>query len=605
MLRKMVKQLLRRAPRVQSADAPHWLERAAALHRDARHVEAATLCRAQLEKNAGDVEALQMLAATLLAEGASAEGISCLEAAVRHAPERAALRAQLGNVYSASGQLDDALEAYATAVSLCADVAGWWLSLVALLKAHNRYDEAEDRCREALTAIGPSAPLRHALAGILFEQGRVEDAIGELRASLALKKDAPAVHSDLLRALNYSDRLPPAAVFGEHQAWDEAHARCLTGSQPHVNVRDPRRRLRVGYVSPYFRKHAVTFFLESVLEHHDRSAFEVLLYADVARPDEYSERLKSYGAQWRSTIGMNDDALAAAVRADCVDILVDLSGHTPANRLLAFARRPSPVQVTWNGYPNTTGMRAMDYRVTDGRCDPPGATEPLHTEHLIRLPRVYMSWRPPLDAPQPGPLPALSASAVTFGSFNSCFKITPTTINLWSRVLHALPDSRLVLLAVTGERATSRIVEGFAACGIASKRLGIQPRLTHDAFLAAHREVDIALDAFPYHGTTTTCFSLWMGLPVLVRLGPTHVSRVGLSLLSSVGLAALAASDDDRYVETAVALAQDLDALAAMRVTLRERMLGSALTDGRACARSLEQVYRQMWATWCERGATR
>ena len=597
----MLKQLLRRAPARRGAQDVQWLEDAAALRGAARHAEAAAVCRVRLETHPADVEALQMLAAALLAQGLAADGIACLRQALAHAPDRAELHATLAQVCAASGDLPEAAEAYTRAVALRADEADWWLSLVALLKAIERYDEAEDRCREAITAHGESAALRHALAGVLFEQGRIEEAIVELRASLALDADSPRVHSDLLRALNYSDRQAPAAVFSEHRLWGERHTRGLEDTHPHAILLEPDRRLRVGYVSPYFRKHAVTFFLESVLEHHDRGAIEVLLYADVARPDAYSERLKSYGAQWHSTVGMNDETLARRVRYDGVDILVDLSGHTPSNRLLAFARRAAPVQVTWNGYPNTTGMTAMDYRITDAHCDPDGVTDSLHTERLVRLPGVYMSWRPPVDAPQPGPLPALEASGVTFGSFNSCFKITPATIRLWSRVLNACPGSRLVVLTVTGVRARSRLLEEFAACGIGAQRLDIRPRLTHEAFLAAHREVDIALDAFPYHGTTTTCFSLWMGLPVLVRAGETHVSRVGLSMLASIGLEALAAADDEAYVRNAVRLANDLQGLAAMRRGLRERMLASRLTDGLACARALEDAYRRMWRDWCAR----
>ena len=300
-------------------------------------------------------------------------------------------------------------------MSLRADLGDAWIRLAGLLKTTERYDEAEDCCREALAALGASSALGHVLAGVLFEQGRVEEAIDELRAALALDPGAAAIHSDLLRALNYADGRKPSTVFEEHRAWAERHARPLEEkTQPHLNVRDESRRLRVGYVSPYFRKHAVTFFLESVIEHHDRASFDVLLYADVARPDEYSERLKAHGARWRSTVGKTDEALAHMTRSDGVDILVDLSGHTPANRLLAFARRPAPVQVTWNGYPNTTGMTAIDYRITDACCDPPGQTEGLHTERLVRLPGVYMSWRPPGDAPDPDPLPALRTGTRDF-----------------------------------------------------------------------------------------------------------------------------------------------------------------------------------------------
>jgi predicted O-linked N-acetylglucosamine transferase (SPINDLY family) len=458
-----------------------------------------------------------------------------------------------------------------------------------------RYDEAEDRCRAAIAAAGDSAARRHALAGVLFEQGRVEESIVELNASLTLTADAPAVHSDLLRAMNYHDGFDPQTVYEAHTEWGRRYAEPLSrGAAAHANDRDPARRLRVGYVSPYFRKHAVTFFFESVVQHHDRSAFDLVLYADVPRPDDYSERLRSYGAQWRSTVGLSDAALAQMVRNDAIDVLVDLSGHTPGNRLLAFARKPAPIQVTWNGYPNTTGTIEMDYRVTDARCDPPGATERFHTEKLVRLPEIYMSWQAPAGTPAPGPLPASSAAGVTFASFNACYKVTPTIVRLWSRILDELPASRLVLFTVPRGRAEERIRRLFAAEGITGSRIETRPRVSHEAFLEAHREVDIALDSFPYHGTTTTCFSLWMGVPVVSLVGPTHVSRVGLTLLSSAGVPDLAAFNADDYVAAAVRLARNMPELVALRVGLRERMLRSPLMNGAACAKALEDAYRGM-----------
>jgi len=602
MLGSVLRQLLKKAPKARAEDAADWLHTATTLHRAGRHAEAAGICRARLAAYPGDIEALQALAAALLAQGLSTDGLLCLREAIERAPEKAELHANLGSVYAAGGQVDAAIGSYRRALSLRKDLQDVWLALAALLKATERYDEAEDCCREGLAAAGPSSRLRHALAGVVFEQGRVDEVITELRLSLMLDPNAPAVHSDLLRALNYVDGQQPVDVFQEHRTWGKRHADPLTRETPsRHNHRAPERRVRVGYVSPYFRKHAVTFFLESVIEHHDRDAFDVLLYADVARPDEYSERLKSYGAHWRSTVGASDEKLAEMVRNDGIDILVDLSGHTPSNRLLAFARRPAPVQVTWNGYPNTTGMDAMDYRITDAYCDPPGSTENLHSERLVRLPNIYMSWRPPSDAPEPSPLPALASDRITFGSFNSCFKITPAMIRVWSSVLSAVPDSRLVILTVTGKRAADRILQGFTACGIDRERLELRPRVAHESFLAAHREVDIALDTFPYHGTTTTCFSLWMGVPAVALAGPTHVSRVGLSLLSNVGLGQLAVSGQDEYVATAAQLATDRDALARIRSTLRERVASSPLTDGAACARALEHAYGEMLQAFHDR----
>ena len=574
------------------------------LQQAGRYDEAANLCEARLASAPEDIDALQALAAARLAQGRTNEGLTHLTKAAAVSPRDGQLLATLARVHAATGDIEQAIESYGKALVLRPDLGDAADELAGLLKALERYDEAEDRCRAAIAASGDSARRRHALAGVLFEQGRVDQAIAALEASLALEPDAPAVHSDLLRALNYTDEFEPQAIYEAHAAWGERHARALGDAAPrHANDPDPQRRLRVGYVSPYFRKHAVTFFFESVVEHHDRDAFELVLYADVARPDEYSERLRAHGAAWRPIVGTSDPALAQRIRDDRIDILVDLSGHTPGHRLLAFARRPAPVQVTWNGYPNTTGMREIHYRVTDAYCDPPGATESLHTEELVRLPAIYMSWRPPADAPDPGPLPMLARGHVTFASFNACYKATPSIACLWARILREVPRSRLILFAVPRGRAEDRLRNLFAAEGVEQGRIEMRSRTSHEAFLEAHREVDIALDAFPYHGTTTTCFSLWMGVPVIALTGPTHVSRVGLTLLSNMGLGGLAAQTADEYVVTATALARQPGELARLRSGLRARMLSSLLTDGAACARALEHAYRGMWTGWCKSGA--
>ena len=577
-----------------------WRERATVLQQSGAFAEAAALCEARLTEDPKDADAQQMRGAALFRLGRTAEGLSCLHEAAKLTPTNGDLQLQIARVYAAIGQLQPALAAYRSAHALDIPAAAGELAM--LLKTVEGYDEAEDCLRAALPRSTTPARDRHRLAGMLFEQGRVPEAIAELRAALALEPEDPVVHSDLLRALNYADGIDPDAIFEEHRAWARRHADPLARDlPPFANEISPGRRLRVGYVSPYFRKHAVTFFLESVLAAYDRSAFDIYLYADVARPDSYSERLKSYGLTWRDTLRISDEALAQAVREDRIDILVDLSGHTPGHRLLAFARRPAPVQVTWNGYPNTTGMSAIDYRVSDALCDPPGLTERLHSERLVRLPQIYMSWHPPDDAPEPGAAPVIATGRITFGSFNSCYKLTPTIVNLWARVLNAVENSRLIVYAVPGARAEHRLRELFAASGLASGRIEVRPRVTHEAFLEAHREVDIALDSYPYHGTTTTCFSLWMGVPVVSLVGRTHVSRVGLTLLSSVGLEALAAPDYDGYVNAAASLARDPQRLGALRSGLRDRMLASALTDGAACARALEAAYRRMWVEWCSR----
>jgi len=517
------------------------------------------------------------------------------------APGSAQGHSTLANVLAATGEAEAAIASYRQAVTLNPHLADAWSGLGTLLRVLGRYDEAEECCRSGLSANPQLAGLHHILSGALFEQGRVDDAIAAVRACLALAPDMHDAHSDLIRMLNYVEDVQPDAIYREHRRWGERHADALAvGTAAHENEPAPTKRLRVGFVSPYFRKHAMTFFFESVVENHDRNSMQIFLFADVAQPDEYSKRLQTHGAVWRSTVGFTDDQLAQAVRNDTIDILVDLSGHTPYNRLLAFARRPAPVQVTWNGYPNTTGMSAIDYRITDAYCDPPGATEQWHSERLVRLPDVYMTWRPPTDAPEPGPLPAEGSGQITFGSFNSCFKITPMIVALWARILHEVPDSRLVLLTITSRGAERRLRGLFSEHRIGPERVEMLPRLSHEEFLEAHRRVDIALDAYPYHGTTTTCFSLWMGLPVVVLAGPIHVSRVGVSLLSNLGMPELVANSGDEYVRIAKELASERPALATLRSTLRQRMLASPITDGRGGVRALESAFRQMWSGWCE-----
>jgi protein O-GlcNAc transferase len=572
---------------------------ALALREEGRHDKAAEACHAILARDAGRQDALHLLAASCFGLGRQQEGIACLRRICELAPGEAKSHLNLAGILAGTGDAAGAVESYRQALQLQPETPEILNALAVLLKALGSYDEAEAYCSASLRKSA-SADVRRLLANVWFEQGRVEEAIAGLRSLLETGSDLPAAHSDLLRMSNYV-RTDPPALYREHRAWADRHARPLEKAAPsHANTPQRARRLRIGYVSPYFRKHAVTFFLESVIEHHDRDSVEVILYADVAQPDDYSRRLQGYGAAWRKTLDLSDEALAARVREDAVDILVDLSGHTPGNRLLAFARRAAPIQITWNGYPNTTGMESMDYRITDAYCDPPGTTEHLHSEILVCLPHIYMTWRPPDDAPAPGPLPVLTAGAVTFGSFNGCYKITPEVVAVWARILGRVPGSRLVLLTVTGDVAEERLRALFAAQGIAGKRLQIQPRVTHDEFLAAHRQVDIALDAFPYHGTTTTCFSLWMGVPVVALAGTAHASRVGVSMLSNLGLPHLAAGTPDEYVDAAVGLAADTAALSELRATLRDRMLGSPNTDGKACAASLERAYRDTWHRWCD-----
>jgi predicted O-linked N-acetylglucosamine transferase (SPINDLY family) len=356
-------------------------------------------------------------------------------------------------------------------------------------------------------------------------------------------------------------------------------------------------------MSPDFRQHSVSFFLEPLLAAHDPAAVQVFCYADVAQPDAVTQRLMSYVHHWRDVAGCRDDDLCRVLAADRIDILVDLAGHTKGNRLAVFAQRSAPVQVTAIGYPATTGLAAMDYRLCDAVTDPPPEADAWSVETLVRLDAGLHCYRPPANAPAVGPLPAQAAGYITFGAFNKLAKISRDTVALWAEVLKAVPTSRLLVktkpLAEAETRA--RLERAFADAGIAPARLELRGWEAQDrAHLDLYNHVDIALDTTPYNGTTTTCEALWMGVPVLTLAGRGHAARVGASLLSQVGLTDWIADNADAFVARARTATADTSALASLRKDLRATVAASPLCDGAVYARAVEGAYRAMWRKACQ-----
>ena len=360
----------------------------------------------------------------------------------------------------------------------------------------------------------------------------------------------------------------------------------------------PPRRLRLGYVSPDFVHHAVSYFFEPVLTARDPAAFEVFCYSDAPVADAVTQRLRAASDGWRDIAGLSDERVAELVRADRIDILVDLAGHTARNRLLVFARKPAPVQVTWLGYPNTTGLAAIDFRLTEAVSDPLGLTEAWHSEELVRLPGTFSCYAPPPESPPVNALPALAAGQVTFGCFNNLAKVTPPALALWARVLREVAGSRLFLKSpgLADLETVARLREEFALHGIPADRLEFSgAELSVAAHLSLYHRVDVALDTFPYNGTTTTCEALWMGVPVVTLAGATHVSRVGASLLTHLGAPEWIGDAPEAYVARCRGLAADLPRLAVLRSGLRERMRGSPLCDAAGFTRGLEDALRAIW----------
>jgi predicted O-linked N-acetylglucosamine transferase (SPINDLY family) len=539
----------------------------------------------------------------LAAQGRMDQAIAQYEHTLSLRPDYVEAHSNLGNALAAQGRADQAIAHYERALSLRPDYAEAHNNLGNVLMWVGRFKQALAHYQQAV-ALQSNFVEAHSNLGLAHAAlGNMDQAAVHYERALSLRPDYVVAHSNLLLTLNYASASDPESVYAAHRNFAQRREVPLAPHiQVHSNNRSLERRLKIGYVSSDFRQHSVAWFIEPVLENHSRERFEIYCYANHFQEDEVTQRLMSHADHWRRIFGLSDDAVANQIRADCIDILVDLNGHTGKNRLLVFARKPAPLQVTWLGYPNTTGLSAMDYRITDAFADPVGMTEPLHSEKLMRLPDCFSCYQPPRDVPAVSELPARSKGYITFGSFNKLNKVTPAVMALWARILHAVPNSRLILkTSGLGEQATQESIrELFAQSGVAPERLELlghhQSRKMH---LEQYRSVDIGLDPFPYNGTTTTCEALWMGVPVVTLAGKVHAGRVGVSQLSNLGLTELIGQTPDEYVAIASRLAADLEHLGTLRKELRDRMTASPLTDAQGFTKNLERTYLGMWKDWC------
>jgi predicted O-linked N-acetylglucosamine transferase (SPINDLY family) len=595
-------------------------------HQHGNYQEAEALYRSVLLREPDDFNALHLLGMLLHQLGRQEESLGLLRQSVAIAPEVAHFHSNIASVLGKLKRPEEALHHLREARRLKPALPEAHNNFGVTLEALERYEEAATAYREALRlrpeyaechnnlgntlrkqgfieeaiaaheraiALKPNFGEAHGCLGSAYsELGRVEESIAAHRRCVALRPGSAQAHSDLLFTLMYSPDLSPREVFEEHVGWGERHARPFYPAEPrYENDRDPDRRLRIGYVSPDFRSHPVSRFLEPILRHHDRERFETYCYSDVARPDAVTIRLRQHASAWRETAALDDGQLAELIRHDRIDILVDLSGHMGGNRLLVFARKPAPVQITYLGYPNTTGVRTIDYRISDSRHDPEGENDDLHVEKLLRIGECCWCYQPDEDSPPVNELPCLTSGRFTFCCLNKLVKITPPMIRLWSRILDAVPDSRLMVLVRRPERA---VYELFERNGIAEDRLVLCPRVPRQQYLRLYHQVDLALDTFPYNGHTTTCDALWMGVPTVTLAGRTHVSRAGLSVLSAVGLGDFVCYSCEEYLERAIAPAHAHTELAVLRVGLRSRVRRTPLMQSQPVVQQFERAIQQV-----------
>jgi protein O-GlcNAc transferase len=534
-----------------------------ALRSQNKFTEACQSFKRATELLAGYSEAMDALAHAYISLYDWPAAVQVLNEIISIWPHKAEMRSNLGSVYQAMGRMEDAIAAYEGALKINPRLAVTLNSLGSAWLGQGDFEQAE-RCYRQCLAATP----------------------GDLRA-----------RSNLLMLLNYLPDADATTVLEEHLEWGrvaQARIPLLESVRP---AGDPQRRLRVGYVSSDFREHSVAAFIEPLLALHDRSRVEVCCYSDLPMPDDTTRRIKETVDVWRDIDKLSDAETVRLIREDRIDILIDLAGHTGNSRLGIFVAKPAPVQMTYLGYPNTTGLRAIDYRITDGVADPAGE-EDHYSEKLLRLDGCFLCYQPDPNTPVVAPLPALANGHVTFGSFNNFSKINPGVLHLWSEVLKQVPGSRLLLKcpALTDAGVQSRVSAALQALGVDAERVDLLGHTrTRQEHLALYARVDIALDTFPYNGTTTTCEALWMGVPVLSLVGEHHAGRVGASLLGAAGLTDWLADTSGAFVATAQARSADLAGLGRLRGLLRGQLADSALCDVAGFVRRLEDAMRQVW----------
>lgn len=597
-----------------------------------REPEAEIALRKALELNPESPEAWNNLGNSLAAQFRREEAEQCYLRALEKKPDYLEAHSNLGNLLGATGRFEEAAQAYRAALSIQPANASTRTDLAALLMDQGRYSEAEEEllsaiqadpdlvgalfnlglCRlhtaqfgsaatafERVVEIDPKhSEALHQLGVVNTAQGNHQAAVDAYVDSLTNRPQASEVHSDLLLTLNYVTGLDPRDLFDQHLEWSRLHTRRQLVRSDWKVDRDPDRRLRIGFVSPDFRSHSVAFFLSGPWEEFDRSQVAIYGYSDVTHRDFNTERFASGADGWREITGLSDDSVESLIRADQIDILVDLAGHTAHNRMPLFSMKCAPVQAAYIGYPNTTGLLSVDYRFTDAWADPIGETEAIHTEELLRLPEGFLCYTPPIESPDLASVPDPSGRPFTFGSFNNLAKMNDDVVALWGEVLNRAPGTCLFLKSrgLDDVATHEMILDRFESVGIARDRIrtegGLQPTSEH---LASYLAVDLALDPFPFNGATTTFEALWMGTPVLTLAGNRHAGRVGVSTLSRLGMSDLIASTAEEFVKKALEQVEMGSRSAGARQTLRDRMAGSSLVQPGPVTRSLEHAFRAMW----------
>ncbi len=516
------------------------------------------------------------------------------------APDHADAHFKLGNTLRDQGKTNEAVACYRRALELKPDFVNAHNNLGNSFRSLGKLDDAI-ACYRRILELKPDFVEAHSNLGSVYtQQGNLDEAVACYRRALELKPEIAGTYSNLVYTLIFHPDYDSRTIYEEHLSWNKQFAVPLaTLTQPHSNERTSGRRLRIGYVSSDFREHVVGFNLLPLFREHDHHQFEVFCYAHVRRPDLTTSLFQNYADNWRNVVGITDESLAQIIREDRIDILVDLTLHMALNRLLVFARKPAPVQVTFAGYPGTTGLTAIDYRLTDLYLDPPEFNDHNYSEKSVRLPDTFWCYDSITNGPAVNRLPAHEKGYITFGNLNNFIKINASVLELWAQVLKAVDRSQILIRAAEGSHR-QHTLDFLEQQGVSPSRVNFVGNQSRLQYLELYHRIDIGLDTFPYNGHTTSLDSFWMGVPVITTVGRTVVGRAGLSQLMNLGLSELIAETPEQFVRVAVELANDLPRLTELRATLRHRMMNSPLMDAPRFTQNIEAAYRMMWQNWCD-----
>ena len=535
-------------------------------------------------------------------QGKLIEALNAYQKAIDLNPQHQDAHNNIGIILCKLGRYEESINASKKAITINDKTAGPYLNLANALAKLGHLQEAVDALKHSLAYSPNNEEAFSTLGRILTLQGKTDEAFECCQKAREINPELNSAHTNLLLTMNYGGRFSRQEIYEAHKQWGTTQENNTIRNSDLNNNADPDKRLRIGFVSPDFRDHAVAFFLEPLLEQVNSEAFEIFCYSDVEKPDNTTERLKNLSHHWRHCFGLRNEAVKKIIQDDQIDILIDLSGHTGDNRLTLFAKHLAPVQVSYLGYPNTTGLSTMDYLITDHFLDPDEESEKYYVEKLLYLPNSFFCYNAPLECPEVASTPVLRNEYITFGSYNNLAKISEDVIALWSQVLQSVPESRLILqcLSLNDPPTRERYEKLFLAHKIPLERIDLISSSSFRDYLAGHANVDIVLDTFPWNGHTVSCHALWMGVPFITLAQDKRSSRMGLSMLKTLGLDSCIAFNKEQYVSCARQLAEDRVQLETIRKNLRERMKSSPLCNAKQFAQDFEIQLRSVWHTWCE-----